>query len=561
MLTLLRMLAGKAGWLLLSFLCIVAVLALWNKLPDRFRDWRAEAENTASVSGQLEAGRVRFERAAQAYRQQLDEEIASFQGRSGAELAKAERDLQQRRADAGKRVLGPGAIALAVATGQTDRVTASYRAQFFELPLLERALQVIALRKIDAQVTSLNKSTADYRAKVTQFNALVNRRNRLQRQAREERRYPACRRAPGLPGCGLVRNVGTLDEELARRRPALTAEGTRLRARRAAMEALRDGRARIPDSATIIANATQSYGREAQRLSAQSGDYAWNQGRDALRRYSTTALWILLGAVLLPILLKLFTFLVIAPLAARSRPIILHDGGPPLVAGASGMSVEVGLDPESELLLRNGLQSSATNIQGRDQLLLDWRIAFSCMAAGLVNLQRLRSSQPDHIVVTGADSSHRVALVEVPAGGAVVLQPRALLGVKKPRNARLVISRPWQLHRLISWITMQLRYVVFHGPCTLIVQGRDGVQIEEASRGRMINKRLTLGFDAGLAYGAARSASFLPYLRGQASLFNDRFEGRGRYLYEQRAAGLGKGSLWGRGLKGIGDGVLSALGI
>lgn len=77
----------------------------------------------------------------------------------------------------------------------------------------------------------------------------------------------------------------------------------------------------------------------------------------------------------------------------------------------------------------------------------------------------------------------------------------------------------------------------------------------------MINKRLTLGFDAGLLYGAARSASFLPYLRGQESLFNDRFTGDGLYFYEQKAAGGAKGTLWGRGIKGLGDAALSALGI
>ena len=82
--------------------------------------------------------------------------------------------------------------------------------------------------------------------------------------------------------------------------------------------------------------------------------------------------------------------------------------------------------------------------------------------------------------------------------------------------------------------------------------------MEDAANGRMINKRLTLGFDASLAYGAARSPSFFPYLFGEESLFNDRFSGDGRYLYEQRPTGSGKGKLWGRGLKGLGDAALSA---
>jgi hypothetical protein len=221
----------------------------------------------------------------------------------------------------------------------------------------------------------------------------------------------------------------------------------------------------------------------------------------------------------------------------------------------------VPIDGDSELLLRSGLQSSPSDIRGDDKYLLDWRMPFSCIAAGLVNLQRLRTDQPDHLVVTGTDEAHRVALIKVPEGGAIVLQPRALLGILKLRSRRVVIQRPWRLGWLISWVTAQFRYIVFHGPCTLIVQGRNGVKIEDSGGGRMINKRLTLGFDAGLAYGAARSASFLPYLRGQASLFNDQFMGEGRYIYEQRGEVTPRGGLWGRGLKGLGDAALSALGI
>lgn len=165
------------------------------------------------------------------------------------------------------------------------------------------------------------------------------------------------------------------------------------------------------------------------------------------------------------------------------------------------------------------------------------------------------------LVAIPSTRQHRVSAIEIPDGGAVVLQPRALLGIVRPRNQPLTITRPWRIFTLASWLTAQFRYVVFHGPCTLIVQGRNGVQIEDASRSRMINKRLTIGFDAGIAYGAARSSSFLPYLRGEASLFNDRFEGAGRYIYEQRTDSAAKGSIWGRGLKGLGDAILSALGI
>lgn len=562
MLILLRWLAGNAGRLLLSFLIIVAVLALANSLPARIGEWRSEAENTQQVATALEEERGGFEQQAREAVAAADDEIARLMAAGEGELAQAEREIAQRREDARARVLDGGGLALAVARGQSDRVVASYRAQYVELPLLARTAELVALRRSNLrQSASLDQALRGHTAQVNAYNALVAERNRLQRQASGQLRNPLCRQAAMLPGCGLVRELRRRDADLQRRRQDLERDAQALRARAAAVRALDSGLDRGADSAAIVTRAADAYAAEARLRSEQAGGHALNQARDALRRYSGTAFWILLGAVLVPVLFKLFAFHAIAPLAARSRPIRLREGGSPLVASASGMSVEVPLDRDSEVLLRSGLQSSAADIQGGDQYLLDSRMPLTCIAAGLVNLQRLRSDRPDHLVVTGTDQNHRVAAIEVPAGGAVVLQPRALLGVKKPRGSRLAITRPWRLNRLISWITAQFRYVVFHGPCTLIVQGRDGVVVEEASRGRMIDKRLTLGFDAGLGYGAARSASFLPFLRGQASLFNDRFEGTGRYLYEQRGATAGPGSIWGRGLKGIGDGVLKAFGI
>ena len=237
-----------------------------------------------------------------------------------------------------------------------------------------------------------------------------------------------------------------------------------------------------------------------------------------------------------------------------------HSRG--LNASESQTSVDVPLDTDTELLVRSGVQSVSSDIEGRDVIFLKKRMALTCIAAGLVNMQRLRAARQDYVTVTAPDEEHaEVALINIPEGGAVVLQPRALVGVLKRRSDTLRIDRPWRFNFLISWVTFQFRYVVFHGPCSLIVQGQRGVRVEDAANGRMINKRLTLGFDASLAYGAARSPSFFPYLFGEESLFNDRFSGDGRYLYEQRPTGSGKGKLWGRGLKGLGDAALSAFGI
>jgi hypothetical protein len=124
------------------------------------------------------------------------------------------------------------------------------------------------------------------------------------------------------------------------------------------------------------------------------------------------------------------------------------------------------------------------------------------------------------------------------------------------------ISRHWRLRHLSAWLTLQFRYLVFHGPCTLIVEGTRGVRLEPAADGRAINQAATLGFSAGLAYSVSRSEAFGAYLLGKQWLFNDSFRGGpGCYLYEEVPRSSPRGSLWGRGLRGLGDAALKIFGL
>jgi len=550
MLTILRFLLSKSGWLALSFLAIVAFLALWNELPAKVRDWKSQAESAEQVAALLTNGRPAFEQTMQSAIRDADGDIRRLRQTSRVELERVQRDIERQRQSARARVLDDKAIAWAAATGGSEKIVASIRAKYVELPLLDRTASFIQARRDNLDIGA---ARLQFNQDVAAYNRRLAERNQWQRQASSQIGWTICRRAPSLPGCEFVRRIAVRDRQLQREKAELEQRRANLNHR------LRSEQ--VEDAAQIITRATSAYADKAQHLSENAGSYSLNKAKAAFRRYGLQAFGILLSAILLPILHKLFAFFVLAPLAARAKPIKLGLPGAALTAGQSGMSTEVQLAPATELLLRSGIQSSSTSVRGSDKVVLDWRMPLTCVAAGLINLQRLRSENNDHVVVTGTDAEHRVSAIEIPDGGAVVLQPRALLGIVRPRNQPLTITRPWRIFTLASWLTAQFRYVVFHGPCTLIVQGRNGVQIEDASRSRMINKRLTIGFDAGIAYGAARSSSFLPYLRGEASLFNDRFEGAGRYIYEQRTDSAAKGSIWGRGLKGLGDAILSALGI
>ena len=563
------MFMSKVGWLLLSFFVITAALALWDDLPKRFQDWRTEATGKEVAASALRGGRDAFKGLALQRLTEAEAEVSRLKRAGSAELSKAEDEVAVRQREAGARVLDGPALALAAARGRTDEITASYLARHVDLPLLERSAAFIALLRANLRtiaerqikLRSLEKDLKSYNEAVGAYNRELSELAKKRAQAKAQWRNPLCRRVEVPRVCNRVTQVKQKKEELQEKKRELNTKKGLLEDDRKAIERLLLRREQVSDGAAYVETATKAHADYATSLAEESADHTWNQMRQAVERHGWGAFWIVLGAVMLPILHKLFAFLVIAPMAQRARPVRLRQDGPPLSASASGLSVKVPIDRDSDLLLRSGLQSSAGDTKGGDEPLLDWRMPLTCIAAGLVNLQRLRSDVPDYVVVTGTHETHRVATIVVPAGGAVVLQPRALLGVLKPRDRRLVVTRPWRVGWLISWITVQFRYIVFHGPCTLIVQGMNGVEVEDAARGRMINKRLTLGFDAALAYSAVRSTSFLPYLYGQASLFNDRFEGAGSYLFEQRAAGASRGGLWGRGLKGIGDAALGAFGI
>ena len=107
------------------------------------------------------------------------------------------------------------------------------------------------------------------------------------------------------------------------------------------------------------------------------------------------------------------------------------------------------------------------------------------------------------------------------------------------------ITRHWRLG-LQAWLTLQLRFLAFHGPAQLVVKGCRGICVERAGGGRLINQAATLGFSADIAYGNTRCETFISYWRGKEELFNDVFSGAsGIYVYEEtpaagRTAGIGR---------------------
>lgn len=354
-------------------------------------------------------------------------------------------------------------------------------------------------------------------------------------------------------------------QELLDRRAAATAEASRLQSARAPgtaeLERSRDLRAR--DAALVDRQL-------AQRRAEVAADPA-QRLLDAARAALPAALGILLAVTLAPVALKACAYFVVAPLAARLAPVRLPapaPGAPPPVAAPSAVSIPLSIAPGQELLLHaDFLQSSSERAPKRTRWLLDPALPFTSVAAGLYALTRIGPADGAALTVTVSalrDPLGEVAAVILPEGAAMVFSPRALAGVLKPADRPLRITRHWRLGSLHAWLTLQLRFLVFHGPCTLVVKGCRGVRAEHGSTAqpRVINQDATLGFSTSLAYRNARCETFLAYLSGRESLFDDVFGGgSGLFLLEELPAGQRGAGPLGRGLSGLLDAALKTLGI
>ncbi|PKO33714.1 MAG: hypothetical protein CVU34_12265 [Betaproteobacteria bacterium HGW-Betaproteobacteria-7] len=289
-----------------------------------------------------------------------------------------------------------------------------------------------------------------------------------------------------------------------------------------------------------------------------------------------TALGILALVLLAPLLVKVIAYYVIAPVAVRRPPIrLLPDSSGQLSTAITSAGSESGqtapsrvslpltLDEGSELImLPSYLQGMPLNAESDTQWLLDWSMPLTCLAAGTYRLTRIRPHSEARITVSSStDPLAEFSLLDVPAGSALVLQPSCLVGIIQTRGEQLKITSHWHFARLGAWLTLQFRYIVFHGPAKLIVKGCRGVRVEPTIAGRTVNQAATLGFSANLDYSVARNETFWSYFFGERELFNDSWQGKGCCVHAETPHPGDRSGLFGRGIQGIGDTILKTFGI
>lgn len=261
-------------------------------------------------------------------------------------------------------------------------------------------------------------------------------------------------------------------------------------------------------------------------------------------------IWVLIGVGLYlvgPSLGRLALYYVVAPVAASGRAVRFAATLPELPeVSVSRPALEVELQAGERLWVKESLLQACDEGTNRaTRYVLDWRIPFTCVATGLIELIAL--SAPPNTTRRATLSNQRdphseLAVVIIPAGTSLILRPSFLVGVVLGEGQRLGIRRHWQLFRWHAWVTLQFRYFEFTGPCRLIIAGRRGVRVENLAEragmelpARRTNQDATIGFTPNLDYRPVRAETFWGYYRGMNPLFDDLFAGRGLFICQQVA--------------------------
>ncbi|GAA1475737.1 hypothetical protein GCM10009623_01830 [Nocardioides aestuarii] len=238
-------------------------------------------------------------------------------------------------------------------------------------------------------------------------------------------------------------------------------------------------------------------------------------------------LWTALLIVLAPGLLRTFSYFVLMPLVARAhRPIHLAEGS----GGETALLRTTTAERTLTVRLRAGEVLSARSehvrpVQGpiRSRLLYDWSAPFISFAAGLFGLSRVTGdgSITKATLATPSDPDAYLMRIDFEDHPGVVMRPRHVVGVV---GAPTLETRwRWGIHCLATW---QVRYIMFAGTGSLIVQGTGDVVATNPEGGSTrMEQHLVMGFDSRLVVGVNRTEVFWPYLWGRTPLIDEEFDG------------------------------------
>ncbi|PUA79646.1 hypothetical protein [Nocardioides currus] len=282
----------------------------------------------------------------------------------------------------------------------------------------------------------------------------------------------------------------------------------------------------------------QKKAEEASLEEAQGSGVGWvvDQWAQSWRWLAAIALL----ALVLPGALRVVSYFVLMPIVSRAhRPIHLaedlDDSSARVDTTPAQRTMTIELGPGEVLSARS---EHVRPVEGtiRSRLLYDWSAPFVSFAAGLYGLSRVTGDQEGTTATLAApdDPDSYLMRIDFADHPGLVMHPKHVVGVM----GAPVLRTRWRWG-VVSLATWQVRYIMFGGTGSLIVQGTgDVVATTPRDRSTRMEQHLVMGFDSRLTVGVNRTEVFWPYLWGRTPLVDDQFTGR-HPLFWQKSSTTG----------------------
>jgi len=258
----------------------------------------------------------------------------------------------------------------------------------------------------------------------------------------------------------------------------------------------------------------------------------------AWRKFKPWIAWAVAGIVLTPIVWSLFMYYAIAPIATKQRPIKLVESETNNIYWADPRtSLNVTLDPAEQLWVRNELLTQRAGISKRTATFWNWRAPAVSTLSGLVFCTQAMNNtdRPSVFVLSSNNPEEEISEIVLEEGSSLVLHVTNIVAI----SGDVAVRARWRILNLNAWLTGQLRFLIFEGPGSIFVGAPRGIEGCKVTDKQMVEQQITIGFDSNLDYSVKRTETFVPYFRGQASLFDDCFEGQGT-MFRKNAASHGR---------------------